>query len=112
MSGEYEGLVKVIQDYADTIGHDAYAVLAKDFMRIHTEHTGRETKTTLVEILKLRTRAVEKYGAFASPHEAYGVLAEEVAELLDEIRKNDRAGTRREALDVAAVALRLAEELE
>ena len=49
-----------------------------------------------------------KYGQFTSTHEAYGVLAEEVAELLDEIRANNRDGVINEAIDVAAVATRLA----
>lgn len=69
-------------------------------------------------------RAQDKYGDFSSMHEAYGVLAEEVAELFDAVRMrqdNDlklsshssegRAlNIQREALDVAAVALRIAEQ--
>jgi NTP pyrophosphatase (non-canonical NTP hydrolase) len=59
--------------------------------------------------------AQEEYGDFASMHEAYGVLAEEVAELFEAVRRrqNDRARPteiRCEALDVAAVALRIAEQ--
>lgn len=49
-----------------------------------------------------------KYGQFTSTHEAYGVLAEEVAELLHEIRANNCDGVINEAIDVAAVAMRLA----
>jgi hypothetical protein len=61
--------------------------------------------------------AESKFGDFASMHEAYGVLAEEVAELFEAIRlKQDDVGTRRptqiraEAIQVAAVALRIAEQ--
>ena len=59
--------------------------------------------------------AQESYGDFASMHEGYGVLAEEVAELLEAIRLKagdpKRAGQiRREAIQVAAVAARMAEQ--
>lgn len=60
-------------------------------------------------------RAQEKYGDFASMHEAYGVLAEEVAELFEAVRLRQGAPYRAkrieaEAVDVAAVALRIAEQ--
>ena len=48
------------------------------------------------------------YGPPTSAHEAYGVLAEEMAELLDAIRANDLDAIRAEAVQVSAVALRLA----
>lgn len=54
-------------------------------------------------------RAQERYGYFASTHEALGVLAEEWDELRDAIRANDLAAIEREAIQVAAVAARLAE---
>ena len=52
--------------------------------------------------------AQERYGPFASTHEAFGVLAEEIQELLDAIRANAMESVRTEALQVAAVAARLA----
>jgi len=52
--------------------------------------------------------AEQRYGDPASTHEAYGVLAEEVAELLDAIRSNKSESIRNEAVQVAAVATRLA----
>lgn len=60
-------------------------------------------------------RAQESYGDFASMHEGYGVLAEEVAELFECVRMRphdpDRAQLlRSEAIQVAAVALRIAEQ--
>lgn len=54
--------------------------------------------------------ATARYGPFRSTHEGYGVLAEETAELLDAIRANDLDAIRAEAIQVAAVALRLAEQ--
>lgn len=53
--------------------------------------------------------ADSRFGPFTSSHEAYGVLAEEVAELLDAIRANDRVAVELEACQVSAVALRLAQ---
>lgn len=58
--------------------------------------------------------AQKTYGDFASMHEGYGVLAEEVAELFDAVRMKpgaDRARhIEREAIQVAAVAMRIAEQ--
>ena len=58
-------------------------------------------------------RASREHGDFSSMHEAYGVLAEEVAEFFEAVRlrESDRSRTtmcRKEAIDVAAVALRIA----
>ena len=55
--------------------------------------------------------ATEKYGAFASAHEGYGVLAEEMSELLDAIRSNTDVVVQIEACQVAAVAWHLAASL-
>lgn len=49
-------------------------------------------------------------GAFRSPHEAYGVLAEEMMEFLDAIHANNTDAARREALQIAAVAYRFARD--
>lgn len=51
--------------------------------------------------------AQNKYGDFASAHEALGVLLEEVEELRDAIRDNARGCAEVEAMQVAAVAYRL-----
>ena len=56
--------------------------------------------------------ANRKYGDFTSTHEAYGVLAEEVAELLQAIRLNVVMSIAIEARQVSAVAMRLAELCE
>lgn len=53
-----------------------------------------------------------RYGPFTSTHEGYGVLAEEMAELLDAIRANSVQATRKEAIQCAAVAFRLAMSLD
>lgn len=56
--------------------------------------------------------ADERYGPFTSAHEGYGVLCEEVAELLDAIRTNKKESIQREAIQVAAVAIRIVQSLE
>lgn len=58
-----------------------------------------------------------RYGDFASMHEAYGVLAEEVAELFAAVRMRQENPERpyqciKEAIQIAAVALRIAEQAE
>lgn len=68
---------------------------------------------TMVDASDEAARAQKKYGDFASMHEAYGVLAEEVAELFDAVRMgqahpNRGARIEAEAIQVAAVALRIA----
>lgn len=68
-------------------------------------------------LLAVRRRLAEaqsKHRPFASLHEAYAVLLEEVDELWDEVRRRDvdHDRVRDEALDVAAVACRLLIELE
>lgn len=56
--------------------------------------------------------AEARYGPFTSTHEGYGVLAEEMAELLDAIRAGAVQAIREEAVQVAAVAFRLAMGLD
>lgn len=53
-------------------------------------------------------RATERFRAFASPHEGYAVLLEEMDELKHEVwkRRVDRAAMAKEAIQVAAMAVR------
>ena len=53
-----------------------------------------------------------RYGDFASTHEALGVAVEEWDELLDAIRENKLASVEWECLDLAAVLIRLARNLQ
>lgn len=57
-------------------------------------------------------RSRRRYGPFSSAHEAYGVLAEEMSELLSAIHANKWGSIQIEATQVAAVAARLAWEIE
>ena len=70
------------------------------------------TKITLAkaEVEEELYAATSKFGAFASAHEGYAVLKEEVDELWDEVKKNQKVRSveklRAEAKQVAAMALR------
>lgn len=57
-------------------------------------------------------RAVAKYPPFASPHEGYAILLEEVDELWDEIKANNHGRAIDEALQVAAMAVRFVTDIE
>lgn len=65
-------------------------------------------KDVLAECTAEIDRAAAKYGAFTSSHEGLGVLTEEVMELTRAIHANALESIRMEAIQVAAVALRLA----
>lgn len=59
-------------------------------------------------ILAEAYRAERTYGEIRSTHEGLGVLVEEFDELKNAIHVNDRGQVYAEAIQVAAVALRLA----
>lgn len=64
---------------------------------------------SLIEAVEAEAaRAQERYGDFSSTHEALGVLSEEWDELRAAIHANDLDAVQREAVQVAAVAYRLA----
>ena len=67
---------------------------------------------TVNAIITEALEAEKRYGPYRSTHEAFGVLAEEVAELLDAIRSNSPGSVCREAIQVAAVAMRLADQCD
>lgn len=69
--------------------------------------------TDLTDSLRAEmARAEDRYGDFASTHEGLGVLTEEYHELIEAIQGNRVDRVRHEALQVAAVAMRLAEACE
>lgn len=61
-------------------------------------------------LLELRS-ATAQFPPFNSAHEGYAILLEEVDELWDAIRANDIAHAHREALQVAAMAIRLIRDI-
>lgn len=67
-----------------------------------------ERATVAAEVVAERLRADLRYGAFRSTHEALGVLVEEFDELRAAIHANALESVRAEAIQIAAVAMRLA----
>jgi len=70
----------------------------------------------LIEVTEEFRRATRKYGHFHSGHEGYGVIAEELDELWDDVKESKASigypeQTRREAIQVAAMAMRFALDL-
>lgn len=64
------------------------------------------THGPLVAVLAELARAQESFGPFASAHEGYAVLLEEVDELWHEVKHGTTERQREEAVQVAAMALR------
>ncbi|RYD63100.1 MAG: hypothetical protein EOP83_13005 [Verrucomicrobiaceae bacterium] len=64
------------------------------------------TEKALALVLAEVTKATNLYGPFNSTHEGYGVLAEEVDELWDDIKANRTQHAAVEAVQVAAMAVR------
>lgn len=56
-------------------------------------------------------RAMGKFGTFASPHEGYAVIQEEVDELWHEVKHGSRTSAHPEAVQVAAMAVRFLVDL-
>lgn len=71
------------------------------------------TQSMAVEIDSELWMARHTYGPMRSAHEGFAILLEEVDELWDEVKKkeSDRAKMRAEALQVAAMAIRFAQDV-
>ena len=66
-----------------------------------------ELSKIMVELEKEIGEAVEKWGEFGNYHEGYAVMLEELDELWDEIKGEQRPSfLREEALHVAAAAIK------
>lgn len=63
----------------------------------------------LAEVRAEVVRAMDRFPAFASPHEGYAVLLEEVDELWNEVKASDNVALAlMETVQVAAMAVRFA----
>ena len=54
----------------------------------------------------------ESRGPFADPNHAFGVLVEELVEVLEEVRSGDRELLRAELLDIAGAALKAVRQID
>jgi len=69
------------------------------------------SEDSFTDLRYLMSEADARYGDFASTHEALGVAMEEWHELIDAIRANDIGAIQLECMDLAAVLMRLANQL-
>jgi hypothetical protein len=67
-----------------------------------TEEVSRAIDAVITELYA----ATAEFGPFASAHEGYAVILEELDELWQEVKHGSRARAREEAVQVAAMALR------
>jgi hypothetical protein len=70
------------------------------------------TDDVMIEVWEELQRARKKFGPFVSHHEGYAVILEELDELWDEIKANNPAKARTEAIQVAAMAIRFVLDLD
>jgi hypothetical protein len=66
----------------------------------------RDENCLMEEIQKELKRARKKFPSFKSQHEGYAVILEELDELWDNVKTNKRNDARKEAIQVAAMAMR------
>lgn len=64
------------------------------------------------EVLDELAAATRKFGPFASAHEGYAILKEEVDELWQEVKHGTKKKAREEAIQVAAMAIRFVMDTE
>jgi hypothetical protein len=76
-----------------------------------------ERLDTILKLVKNEfLKATEKFGAFHNAHEGFAVLLEEVDELWDNVKLNQKSQNRNrlireEAIQVAAMAIRIINDL-
>lgn len=66
---------------------------------------------TIESVTRQLERARVKHANMNSLHEGYAVILEELDEVWECVRRDDRDGARKEVLHVAAMALRFYEDL-
>lgn len=77
-----------------------------------SEHRLHILDLALAEVRAEVVRAIEKYPTFNSAHEGYAVIAEELDELWDEVKGNGPVRARKEAVQVAAMAIRFMTDIK
>ena len=67
------------------------------------------------EVLDELDQATKKFGKFASPHEGYAIIKEELDELWEEVRKQydvrTKGNMRKESIQIAAMAMRFIKDI-
>lgn len=65
----------------------------------------RQLDVILTMVREEAVRATKRFGRFASTHEGYAVILEELDELWEKVKRGDLLGQGEEAVQVAAMAL-------
>lgn len=74
-------------------------------MAFQTDKEDKLARVAAMEILQEFLRARKKFPPLRGPHEGYAVILEELDELWDAVKSNNIEHARKEALQVAAMAL-------
>jgi hypothetical protein len=116
LHSSYEGYAKILEQ-ADYLWHQVahgtrgkareYAEqVAVQALRYIIEITNGSYHSALNEVADELRRAMSRFGPYASPHEGYAVILEELHELWYEVCQGTRETQRGEVVQVAAVAIR------
>ena len=83
---------------------------------IHNYDKTIQLHLTLIEVYEVAKHAYDHFGSFHSAHEGYALIREEIDELGEQIKKTDSQknieAMRTEAIQIAALALTFASEIE
>jgi len=77
-----------------------------------TQLNDEEVMAIALDVVAELRRATEKFGPFASTHEGYAVIKEELDELWDAVRKNDLQAAIDEAKQLAAMGIRFVYDVQ
>lgn len=99
LMGRLENLVEECRAY----GEPASARALDQLLRYTDQHTPSEIRDVMVDELH---RATQQFSTFASAHEGYAVILEELDELWEAVRAGDQEQQLHEAIQVGAMAMR------
>ena len=73
---------------------------------LEKQYSPPKYQSIITEVINELERGNRLYGLFNSPHEGYAVIKEEVEELWNEVKKDDYTQARKEAIQIAAMAIK------
>lgn len=108
-------LEKVIRENLELCGPHPYPYVTELLEEIDRLRNGCGADKNILHAIREFERASAIYPPFASAHEGYAILLEEVEELWEEVKKSPKkrepAKMREEAIQVAAMALRFLKDV-
>lgn len=78
---------------------------------LHEHEQAHRMTVALQEAAAELRRAMQKFAPIHSGHEGFAVIREELDELWDDVKRDDLTAAKREAVQVAAMALRFIVDL-